>query len=106
LLPIFLVLPSRPAPGELCLTVLDVGQGLAMVARTENGTLLYDTGPAFNSEADSGNRIIIPFLRAEGIQYLDVMMVTHSDSDHSGGALSVLEAVPVKRLVSSIKDEH
>lgn len=106
LLPIFLVLPSRPAPGELWLTVLDVGQGLAIVARTENRTLLYDTGPAFNSEADSGNRIIIPFLRAEGIQYLDVMMVTHSDGDHSGGALSVLEAVPVKRLVSSLKDEH
>jgi competence protein ComEC len=106
LLPIFFVLPARPAPGELWLTVLDVGQGLAVVARTENHTLLYDTGPGFNSEADSGSRIIIPFLRAEGVQHLDAMIVTHSDSDHSGGALSVLEAVPVKRLVSSLDAEH
>jgi competence protein ComEC len=106
LLPIFFMLPGRPARGELWLTVLDVGQGLAVVARTENHTLLYDTGPAFNSEADSGSRIITPFLRAEGIQHLDAMIVTHSDSDHSGGALSVLEAVPVKRLVSSLDAGH
>lgn len=106
LLPIFFVLPGRPARGDLWLTVLDVGQGLAVVARTENHTLLYDTGPGFNSEADSGSRIITPFLRAEGIQYLDTMIVTHSDSDHSGGALSVLEAVPVKRLVSSLDAGH
>jgi competence protein ComEC len=106
LLPIFFMLPGRPGRGELWLTVLDVGQGLAIVARTENHTLLYDTGPAFNSEADSGSRIITPFLRAEGIQHLDAMIVTHSDSDHSGGALSVLEAVPVKRLVSSLDAGH
>jgi competence protein ComEC len=106
LLPIFFVLPPRPAPGELWLTVLDVGQGLAIVARTENHTLLYDTGPGFNSEADSGSRIIIPFLRAEGIQHLDALMVTHADSDHSGGALSVLEAVTVKQLISSLDGEH
>jgi competence protein ComEC len=106
LLPIFFILPARPAPGELWLTVLDVGQGLAVVARTENHALLYDTGPGFNSETDSGNRIIIPFLRAEGIPQLDAMIVTHSDSDHSGGALSVLEAVPVKRLVSSLDTGH
>lgn len=106
LLPIFFVLPARPALGELWLTVLDVGQGLAVVARTKNHTLLYDTGPGFNSEADSGSRIIIPFLRAEGIQHLDTMIVTHSDSDHSGGALSVLEAVPVKRLISSLDAGH
>ncbi|MBN9126280.1 MAG: ComEC/Rec2 family competence protein, partial [Nitrosospira sp.] len=106
LLPIFFVLPAKPKSGELWLTVLDVGQGLAVVARTKNHTLLYDTGPGFNSEADSGSRIIVPFLRAEGIQQLDTMIVSHSDSDHSGGALSVLEAVPVKRLISSLDTGH
>ena len=106
LLPIFLVLPQKPAAGELWLTVLDVGQGLAIVARTENHALLYDTGPGFSSEADSGGRTIVPFLRGEGIKHLDAMIVTHADSDHSGGALSVLEAVPVKRLVSSLRADH
>ncbi|MBA2659719.1 MAG: DNA internalization-related competence protein ComEC/Rec2 [Nitrosospira sp.] len=106
LLPIFLVLPQKPAAGELWLTVLDVGQGLAIVARTENHALLYDTGPGFSSEADSGGRTIVPFLRGEGIKHLDAMIVTHADSDHSGGALSVLEAVPVKWLISSLRADH
>lgn len=106
LLPMFLVLPPKPAEGELWLTVLDVGQGLAIVARTENHALLYDTGPGYSSDADSGNRIVVPFLRGEGIKRLDAMIVSHADSDHSGGALSVLEAVPVERLLSSLDADH
>jgi competence protein ComEC len=106
LLPIFLVLPQKPGLGELWLTVLDVGQGLAIVVRTQTHALLYDTGPGFGSETDSGNRTIIPFLRGEGIKQLDAMIVTHADLDHSGGALSVLEAVPVEWLVSSLRPDH
>jgi len=105
LLPMFLLQPSKPAAGELWLTVLDVGQGLAVVARTEHHALLFDTGPGFG-ETDSGNRIIVPFLRGEGIRLLDAMIVSHADSDHSGGALSVLEAVPVMTLMSSLDSHH
>jgi competence protein ComEC len=106
LLPIFLAVPPQPGPEELWLTVLDVGQGLAVVARTQNHALLYDTGPGFSSEADSGSRTIVPFLRAEGVKHLDAMIVTHADSDHSGGALSVLQAVPVEWLISSLSKDH
>ncbi|SEO20965.1 competence protein ComEC [Nitrosospira multiformis] len=106
LLPMFLLPLPKPEQGELWLTVLDVGQGLAVLARTEKHTLLYDTGPAFTSEADSGSRTVVPFLRGEGIRHLDAMIVTHADSDHSGGALSVLQAVPVGGLVSSLRDGH
>jgi len=105
LLPMFLVMPPRPPAGELWLTVLDVGQGLAVVARTQNHALLYDTGPGYSSDADSGNRIIVPFLRGEGIRQLDGMIVTHDDIDHSGGAMSVMEAVPVMWLASSLVNE-
>lgn len=106
LLPLFLVPAPKPAAGELWLDVLDVGQGLAVVARTENHAMLYDTGPAFSSEADSGSRTIAPFLRGEGVTQLGMMIVTHADSDHSGGALSVLQAVPVDWLVSSLNEDH
>ncbi|MDP1558034.1 MAG: DNA internalization-related competence protein ComEC/Rec2 [Nitrosomonas sp.] len=105
MLPMFLVLPPRPATGELWLTVLDVGQGLAVVARTEHHALLFDTGPDFGA-TDSGHRIIVPFLRGEGIRQLDALIVSHADSDHSGGALSVLDAVPVSWLISTMNDDH
>jgi competence protein ComEC len=105
MLPMFLVLPPRPAAGELWLTVLDVGQGLAIVARTEHHTLLYDTGPGFG-HSDSGSRIVVPFLRGQGIQQLDALMVSHADSDHSGGALSVLSSIPVIWLISSLNQDH
>ena len=105
LTPLFLVPPARPNEGELWVTVLDVGQGLAVVARTARHTLLFDSGPAFG-ERDSGDAIIVPFLKGSGIRYLDAMIVSHADSDHSGGALSVLEAIPVSQLISSLGKNH
>lgn len=105
MLPMFLVLPPKPDTGELWLTVLDVGQGLAVVAQTKHHALLFDTGPAFG-ETDSGSRIIVPFLRGEGIRHIDRMIVSHADSDHSGGALSILQAVTVEQLLSSLDERH
>ncbi|MDP2398330.1 MAG: DNA internalization-related competence protein ComEC/Rec2 [Burkholderiales bacterium] len=103
-LPLFLMVPAPPPEGALRLTVLDVGQGLAVVAQTQNHALLFDTGPAFGPGADSGSRVIVPFLRATGIRRLDTMVVSHDDADHTGGALSVLQAVPVDTLLTSLPD--
>ncbi|MCK6406050.1 MAG: DNA internalization-related competence protein ComEC/Rec2 [Rhodocyclaceae bacterium] len=104
LLPALLYVPPRPAPGEAWITVLDVGQGLAVVVRTASKTLLYDTGPLFSAESDAGQRIVVPHLRALGIGRLDAMMVTHGDSDHAGGAASVLDAMPVDALYSTLAE--
>ena len=106
LLPLFVVAPDVPAPGAFRVTILDVGQGLAVVVATHGHTLLYDTGPRYNEESDAGGRIVAPYLRAAGVARLDAMIVTHQDSDHSGGALSVLATVPVGWLASSLRDEH
>jgi len=106
LLPLFVVTPEAPAPGTFRLIVLDVGQGLAVVVATNRHALLYDTGPRYHEEADAGGRIVAPYLRAAGIARLDAMVVTHQDSDHSGGALSVLAAVPVDWFASSLPDDH
>ena len=89
--PLFMVLPPSPKPGELWVTLLDVGQGLATVVRTANHALVYDTGPKWNPDADSGNRIVAPYLRGEGIRDLDALIVTHADEDHSGGAKSIID---------------
>ena len=106
LLPLFVVEPERPAPGTFRMTVLDVGQGLAIVVQTHRHALLYDTGPRYHDEADAGGRIVAPFLRGAGITRLDAMIVTHQDADHSGGALSLLSSVPVGELLSSLPDDH
>ncbi len=105
-LPLFAVSPQSPGAGELWITVLDVGQGLSVLARTEKHALLYDAGPAFNAFSDSGKRVILPYLRGEGIAALDALVVSHDDRDHSGGVGSVLEAVPVGVLWSSLSPDH
>lgn len=105
-LPLFLAIPAAPRQGELWLTVLDVGQGLAVVARTSGHALLIDTGPAYSVDIDAGDRIVVPYLRAMGVRRLDGMIVSHDDLDHSGGALSVLRAMPVDWLASSLASAH
>lgn len=105
-LPLLTVLPPRPAPGTAAITVLDVGQGLAVHVQTAAHDLLFDAGPAFSADADSGNRIIAPYLRAIGVRRLDTLVISHADKDHEGGAGSVLAALPVALLKSSLPFEH
>jgi competence protein ComEC len=102
LLPLVLVRQERPAPGEAWVDVLDVGQGLAAVVRTANHVLLYDAGPAFSRDADSGSRVVVPHLRASGVARLDGLVITHDDIDHTGGMASVLEALPAAWVASSL----
>ena len=106
LLPLVLLRPERPAEGEMRLTVLDVGQGLAAHVQTRTSDLIYDTGPTFTADANSGNRILVPYLRAAGVQHLDGIIITHQDTDHSGGAASLLDAVPTDWVASSLPPEH
>ena len=104
--PMFAVLPPAPQPGEAWLDVLDVGNGLAVVVRTAHQALAYDTGPAWNADADSGNRIVVPFLRGEGINRLDGVVVSHADDDHAGGAASVAYSREPRWLLSPLMEDN
>ena len=99
-LPLALWTPARPLAGAFEATVLDVGQGLAIHIRTHAHDLLYDTGRAYYRGNDAGARIVVPYLRARGIAALDMLVVSHSDNDHAGGAGSVLAALPVTRFIA------
>jgi len=104
LLPLFIVVPAALKAGDVEIVALDVGQGVSTLIRTANHALLYDAGPPFGPGADSGSRIIVPFLRAAGVTRLDGMIVSHDDDDHWGGASSVLQAVPTGWLLTSLPD--
>ncbi|MDD4928004.1 MAG: DNA internalization-related competence protein ComEC/Rec2 [Gallionella sp.] len=100
MLPMFLNKPETIPPGSLRIIIFDVGQGLSVAAFTGHHTLLYDTGPDYSGDTDSGNRILIPSLANLGISELDRMILSHNDIDHTGGTSSVLQALPTGLLIS------
>jgi competence protein ComEC len=108
---LYLILPClvypapRPAVGEAWVEVLDVGQGLAVVVRTAQHALLYDTGPLYSAESDAGQRLVVPYLRATGVTQLDALLVTHADKDHSGGLIAVQDALPIALTLSSLPEQ-
>ena len=106
LLPLFLLPADLPPAGTLRLTIFDVGQGLAVAIRTRNHVLLYDTGPDYPGESDSGSRIVVPVLHALGVSRIDTLLLSHDDIDHIGGAASVLAAMPVGEVLSSLPAHH
>lgn len=94
LLPLLLA-PPAPPPGGYTLTVLDVGQGLAAVVRTHNHVLLFDAGPRYRTGFDAGEALVLPYLQARGLTRLDLVVISHGDSDHAGGWPAVRAALPV-----------
>lgn len=104
LLPMLWLRPAGPAPGELWFTLLDVGQGLAAVVRTERHVLVYDTGARFSTRFDAGRAVVWPYLRAQGIARVDRLIVSHGDNDHIGGAAALMRLVPIARVQSSVPE--
>jgi len=105
-LPLLLMLPLLLGPlrqpaGDAALTrvtVLDVGQGTAVVIRAGGRALLYDTGGGFPGGPNAARATVLPFLRQQGIAALDTLIISHGDLDHSAGAGDILERLPVRRI--------
>ena len=100
-LPLIFTAPKLPVLGAIKLTVLDVGQGLSVVVQTMHHSLVYDTGAKFSSESDMGQSAILPFLRQQGTEHLDSLIVSHGDNDHIGGANSLLRGMPTQQVLTS-----
>jgi competence protein ComEC len=105
MLPVLLWQPQRPPQGAFELLAADIGQGNAVLVRTAAHTLLYDAGPRYSPEADAGHRVVVPLLRATA-ERVDTLVLSHRDSDHTGGAAAVLAQQPQAALWSSIESEH
>jgi len=91
---------ANSGPASLRVTVLDVGQGLAVVLNTPRQRLLYDTGPLSGSGWSAGSQVIAPYLLGEGIAALDTVVVSHGDRDHAGGFAGLAETLVPDRVVA------
>ncbi|MBN2606696.1 MAG: DNA internalization-related competence protein ComEC/Rec2 [Thiotrichales bacterium] len=88
------------SPGEVKVTLLDVGQGQAMVIETRDHTLVYDTGPKFSDALDGASMALLPYLAHEKRNSVDLLVVSHSDMDHAGGTQTLLQNIEVDHAIS------
>ena len=93
-LPLLLPPVARPGEGAFQAWVLDVGQGLSVIVRTRGHVLVYDAGARFPSGFDLGESVVLPSMQALGMNQLDMLMISHGDNDHAGGAAAVAAAYP------------
>ncbi|PNG44438.1 competence protein ComEC [Pseudomonas asplenii] len=98
---LLLVVPPRERLDEGVADIwqLDVGQGLAILIRTRHYALLYDAGPRFG-DFDLGERVVLPALRKLNVEKLDLMLLSHADADHAGGALAITRGLTVDQVIS------
>jgi competence protein ComEC len=80
--------------------IWDVGQGLSVLVREDDRVLLYDTGPALEGVYSSVESVLLPNLRALGVQRIDTLVISHADGDHSGGVPLLLDRVRVDGIIS------
>lgn len=90
--------PGSDPPGLTRVTVLDVGQGTAVVVQASGRALLYDTGGGDPAGPNMATAVVLPYLRWRGVNGLDTLVISHADSDHSAGTAAILRALPVARV--------
>jgi competence protein ComEC len=106
LLPLLAPVVERPPAGRYETVVVDVGQGTAVLVRTRHRLLVVDAGPQYSAESDAGARVLLPLLRARGERAIDMLLLSHQDSDHIGGAGALIDGLPVHASTSSLPAEH
>lgn len=104
LLPLLFTAQQRPEHGRAEVWMLDVGQGLALLVRTRQHALLYDAGPRFG-DFDTGERVVLPSLRALDVRGLDLLLVSHADNDHAGGVAAIKRGLAVRQVLSGEPDK-
>jgi competence protein ComEC len=106
LLPLLWPPVERPQPGTFEVVAADIGQGTSVLVRTAGHLMVYDTGPQYAPDADAGQRVLLPLLRARGERQVDRLVLSHQDSDHVGGAASLLAGTVVREIRSSLPEDH
>ena len=106
LLPLLAPHVPRPEAGQVEVVAVDIGQGTAVLVRTREHLLVYDSGPRSSPQSDAGSRVLLPLLQARGERRIDLLMLSHRDSDHTGGAAALLAHGGVQAMTSSLEPGH
>ncbi len=104
-LPLVFTPPKKPEAGAIKMTLLDVGHGLSAVVQTANHWLVYDTGAKFSAESDMGQSALLPFLRRQGVDKIDKLIISHGDNDHIGGAASLMHGITTEQVLTSVPQQ-
>jgi len=88
---------QRAPPDTLEAWVLDVGQGLSVVIQAAGRVLVYDTGGGDPAGANMAGYVLLPFLQSRGIGVVDLLVISHGDSDHASGVYSLHRQLSVDR---------
>jgi competence protein ComEC len=99
-LPLLWPRADLPPAGGFRAVVFDVGQGLSVLVRTRHHAMLFDAGAKYPSGFDLGRATVLPALHALGVRRLDLLMISHGDNDHAGGAPAVALEYPRARQLS------
>jgi len=84
---------TAPSAERLRLTMIDVGQGDAVLAQFPGGAAMLVDGGGVAGRFDIGDRVVTPAIWALGVRRLDWVVMTHPDLDHAGGLPSVVRAL-------------
>ena len=90
--------PLTPPINCIDASVLDIGQGLAVVIQSSRHTLLFDTGASYRGGGSAAAQFVVPYLRHKGIDALDWLIVSHADDDHAGGLSALINQLEVGRV--------
>jgi len=100
IIPLFIPQSNLIENGQFTLSSLDVGQGLALVLRTRQHILIYDTGNAYSDRFNMADLVIIPYMRHLGLDKIDTLVLSHADDDHVGAAKVLIDTYPPQKVVS------
>ena len=103
LVPLLLPHSESPKTGNFWFTQLDVGQGLASVIQTQGHSLIYDAGDQFSQRFNAADAVIIPYLKHQNIPHPDLLVISHGDRDHIGGAKALLTKYPEIQVLTSVE---
>lgn len=94
-------------PRDLKINFVDVGQGdSTFIITPKNKTILIDGGGSNTGSFDVGENTLLPYVLDKGYNKIDFMIISHFDSDHVGGLLTILEEIKVEKILIAKQEEQ